>query len=227
MGRNKNYYIVLDVETCNTIEQPLPYDIGWVVCDRYGNIYERHSYIISEIFFGMHDVMKSAYYAEKIPQYFQDLANGNRTVKSMYEIRRIMKDEIKRYKIKAVGGYNMAFDYRSLNNCIRYVSKSFLRWWFPFGTQFFDIWAMACSTILNRNTYRKFCDENGFVSEKGNYQSSAEVAYRYIKRNLDFTEAHTGLEDVLIETEILKECFRQHKKMVRDMGLQPWRWIQK
>ena len=37
----KKYFIVLDSETCNTIEQPIPYDIGWVVCDRDGNIYER------------------------------------------------------------------------------------------------------------------------------------------------------------------------------------------
>lgn len=44
-------------------------------------------------------------------------------------------------------------------------------------------------------------------------QVKAEVIYKYISGNYDFVESHTGLEDVLIEKEILAYCFRKHKPM--------------
>jgi hypothetical protein len=44
-------------------------------------------------------------------------------------------------------------------------------------------------------------------------QVKAETIYRYISGNYDFKESHTGLEDVMIEKDILTYCFRKHKKM--------------
>ena len=44
---------------------------------------------------------------------------------------------------------------------------------------------------------------------------TTEVLYRYITGDLQFEESHTGLEDVMIEKDILAYCFRQHKKMNR------------
>ena len=34
----KEYFMVLDTETANSVEQPLPYDIGYAICDRQGNV---------------------------------------------------------------------------------------------------------------------------------------------------------------------------------------------
>ena len=39
IDKRKKYYLVLDVETANTLEQPLVYDIGYSVVDKKGNIY--------------------------------------------------------------------------------------------------------------------------------------------------------------------------------------------
>ena len=223
----KNYYLVLDTETCNTIEQPLPYDIGWVVCDRKGNIYERRSFVITETFCDMQNTMQSAYYAEKIPQYWEDIKSGNRILTGMWNIRKAMMTDIKNYKIKEVGAYNMAFDKRALNNLVRYISKSWMRWWFPFGIKFFCIWNMACDVILNRTTYIKFAVENGFVSDSDNILTNAECAYRYIIDSLDFVEKHTGVEDVEIEVAIMAECFRQHKKLDKAINPACWRKVQR
>jgi hypothetical protein len=44
-------------------------------------------------------------------------------------------------------------------------------------------------------------------------RKTAEILYRYISGNIDFDESHTGLEDVLIEVQILAYCYRQHKAM--------------
>lgn len=223
----KEKFLVIDTETCNTIEEPLPYDIGWVICDRDGNIYEERSFVVRETFLGMADVMKSAYYAEKIPQYWKDLKTGKRTMAGMWEIRKTMKTDIRNYHVKKVGAYNMAFDKRALNNLIRYISKSWMRWWFPYGIEFFCIWNMACSTILNRKTYIDFAIKNGLVSEYNNIQTSAESAYKYITKLVDFKENHTGLEDVKIEVEIMAKCYRQHKKMEKSINPACWRRVQK
>lgn len=227
MGRQKEMYLVLDTETCNTIEQPLPYDIGWAVCDRYGNIIAERSFIVAEIFLDMKDVMSSAYYAEKIPHYWEDIKNGSRTIKRMWDIRKIMKADIETFKIHKICAYNMGFDKKALNNLIRYVSKSFCRWWFPFGIEFVCIWHCACQVLLNRKTYIEFAEKNGLISEKNNILTSAESAYKYITKNLDFAESHTGLEDVKIEIEIMKECFRQHKKMNKGIYSACWQLVQR
>ena len=42
---------------------------------------------------------------------------------------------------------------------------------------------------------------------------TAEIIYRYLTNDLEFEESHTGLEDTLIEKDILAFCIRQHKKM--------------
>jgi len=220
-------FLILDTETANTVEQPIPYDIGWAVCDKYGNIYAERSYVVKEIFFGMRDLMQSAYYAEKIPQYEEDIRSGSRVVASMWDIRRQMKEDIRDYKIRKVGAYNMGFDKRALNNLLRYVSKSFMRWWFPFGVEFICIWHEACQVILNRKTYIDFALKNGLVSTSDNIQTSAEAAYRYITKDVDFKESHTGLEDVRIEVAIMAECYRQHTKMSKSINPACWRIVQR
>lgn len=219
-------YLVLDTETCNTIEQPIPYDIGWAICDKWGHVVVERSFVVAEIFLDMKDVMKSAYYADKIPMYWEDIKLGNRTIKRMWEIRKIMKDDIKNFHVRKICAYNMAFDKRALNNLIRYVSKSFLRWWFPFGVEFVCIWHCACQVLLNRKTYIEFAEKNGLISDCGNIKTSAECAYKYITNNIDFEESHTGLEDVKIEIEILRECFRQKKRMDKSINTSCWRMVQ-
>lgn len=223
----KEYFLVLDTETCNTVEEPIPYDIGWVICDRYGNIFEKHSFVVAEVFLDMKDVMKSAYYAEKIPKYWDELKAGKRKLDGMWNIRRLMKTEMKKYHIKKVGAYNMSFDRKALNNLMRYVSKSFMRFWFPFNTEFFCIWNMACNALLNRITYVKFALKNGLISPSDNLLTSAEATYKYITKNADFSEEHTGLEDVLIEVEIMAYCYRQHKKLETKINRLCWREPQK
>jgi hypothetical protein len=211
----KKYFIVLDTETANTIEQPIPYDIGWVVCDRDGNIYERRSFVVAEVFCDMKDVMQSAYYAEKIPQYWEDIKNGTRSIKPMWTIRKIFIEDLKTYNTNRVGAYNMGFDKRALNNLIRYTSKSWARWFFPYDIEYFCIWNFACSVLLNTKSYIKFALENNLISDADNVQTSAECAYKFITKNCEFKEEHKGLDDVLIEVAIFAWCMSQHKKMTK------------
>lgn len=227
MARRKEMYLVIDTETANSIEQPLPYDIGYAVCDRFGHIVLERSFVVAEIFLDHKKMMKSAYFAEKIPHYWEDIKNGTREIKSIFNIRKQIKEDMKKYRIKKVGAYNMAFDKRALNNVIRYCSKSLIRWFFPFGTEFFCIWSMACQVLLNSTSYIKFALQNGLESEAGNIQTSAEACYKFLTNSVDFTEEHTGLEDVRIEIDIMAKCFSTHKKMDKNINTSCWRLPQR
>ena len=221
--RKREKFLVIDTETCNSIEQPLVYDIGYAICDRFGDIVVERSFVVAETFIGLKDTMESAYYAEKIPQYWEDIKQGKRVVKSIFNIRKQIKEDMRAYKINKVLAYNINFDKRALNNTIRYCSKSLVRWFFPFGVEFQCIWNMACQVILSQSAYVKFALQNGLENEKGNLSTSAESCYKYIKNHLDFVESHTGLEDVKIEVEIFAHCLRMKKKLDRKANPSCWR----
>ena len=65
-------FIVIDTETANTLDDPFTYDIGFAVVDIEGNVYEKYSFVVADIFLDK-ELMKSAYFADKIPQYWEDI----------------------------------------------------------------------------------------------------------------------------------------------------------
>ena len=44
----KKKYLILDVETANSMDDPLVYDIGFAIADNTGKIYEAYSFVISD-----------------------------------------------------------------------------------------------------------------------------------------------------------------------------------
>ena len=171
----------------------------------------------SDIFLDEFKLMQSVYYADKIPNYIRDLANGKRKLKNTYEIRTILCDLIKKYNCKFVVAHNMRFDYRACNNLQRWTTKSKYRYFFPKGIEFWDTLKMAQDTIAKMPQYEEFCFENGFVTKhtKPRVKTTAEVLYRFITNNIDFEEKHTGLEDVEIEIEIFKFCMKLNLPTMR------------
>lgn len=222
MDKRINYLIGLDTETCNGIidgdkldlSQSLVYDLGWAVTDKKGRIYQTKSFVIYETFCGMSDVMASAYYAEKIPSYWEEIKEGKRKLVSFWTAWNEFKKDLKNWNVKTVFAHNASFDLRALNNTIRYLTKSKYRYFFPYGVEIWDTLKMS-KVIAQQKTYKRFCENNGYMTnhKKPRPRQTAEILYKYISRNYYFIESHTGLEDVLIETKILAHCFRQHKKM--------------
>jgi len=217
-----HYIMMLDTETCNTLVDEkgqldmtnvLVYDLGWKVIDKRGNVYEEKSYIAEEIFYGMSDVMQSAYYAKKIPMYLEQIAQGKRVVASFYQIRKDFVETMLRYNTKTVCAHNARFDYNALNTTQRYLTKSKYRYFFPFGTEVWDTLKMARDVVAKTPSYRAFCENNGYMTQNNQVRLTAEILYRFISGNDNFIESHTGLEDVEIERQILAYCFRKHKAM--------------
>lgn len=221
MDKRKNYYLIVDTETANTCDDnmndPLVYDIGGAVVDKKGNVYETFSFIIYDVFYTMQDLMKSAYYSDKIPMYQKQIDKGERKVVTYFTAKMYIKNICDKWNIKSIIAHNMYFDYKATNQTQRYLTKSKYRYFFPYGIELWDTQKMAHDTICKQKGYINWCKDNGFMTKhkKPRPQEKAEIIYRYITGNIDFIESHTGLEDVMIEKEIFAHCIRQHKKMRR------------
>ena len=222
MDKRHIYGIMLDTETANTQQEEngkldmrfvLPYDFGFAVIDSHGRVYEKFSFVNSDIYIYEKDLMRSAYYADKLPQYEKDIAEGRRIMANTYNIRRIILEKIKEYNCKFVCAHNARFDLNACNNIQRWTTKSKYRYFFPYDIEFWDTLKMARDVLAKRPTYRKFCEENGYLTKQNQCRYTAEVIYQYIMQDTDFSESHTGLEDVEIEVQILAYLVSRKKAM--------------
>jgi len=223
MKRKK--FLVLDVETANSTDDPFVYDIGGAVCDKYGNIYEEFSFIVSDIFDNEPKLMETAYYSEKLPLYYDGLKKGLFQKTTFYNVQQYIKKVIGRHNIFEVCAYNAHFDTLATNKTLRWLTKSKYRYFLPYGLQVNCIWHMACQVICTQKAYYNFCQKHGYVKEgSGRIMTDAETVYRYILFDQpDFKESHTGLDDVKIEVQILAHCFRQKKKMDKRINRLCWK----
>lgn len=219
IDKRRSYFLTIDTETANNMDNPFVFDIGGAIHDKQGNVMETFSFIVREVFYGMPDLMAECFYQSKLPMYRAQIEQGFRQVKSWYEIRTHVHKLCDKYSVKAIIAHNMRFDYRSTNTTQRYLTYSRYRYFFPKDIPLWDTLSMARDTIVKQKTYIRFCENNGYCTKNGKPRATAEILYRYITNNVDFTESHTGLEDVLIEKEIFVKCIRQHKKMKRS----PWK----
>ena len=202
---NTDRFIVIDTETTNSIDDPLCYDVGWAVVDISGNVYEHYSFVVADIFLDK-ELMSYAYFADKIPSYWEDIKKGTRELKTFFNIKKAFSDCVKRNKVKIILAHNARFDYRSLNLTLRFLTSSKQRFFFPFGIEIWDTLKMSRAVLKNNDDYSNFCWDNDYLTKRMVRRYTAEIIYRFLSGNNDFEESHTGLEDVLIEKEIFVYC---------------------
>lgn len=217
-------FLVVDVEGAGQIDKAKVYDVGGVITDRNGSVYDTFSFLVSDIFGedGETEDMQTAYYYHKKNLYFDKLNKGIIKRSTFANVKNFIHFIISKYEIKEFFAYNANYDRNALNNTDAVLKGYEYSRFLPKDVKVSCIWHMACQVICTQKSYSKFCLNNGYVSEKGNYRTSAEVVYSYITQS-NFEEEHTGLEDAKIETQILARCFRQHKKMKRYINRWCWR----
>lgn len=203
---NTTKFLMIDTETTNSIDDPICYDIGFAVIDAEGTIYETHSYVVADVFLD-DELMSSAFFADKVPQYWEDIKNGTRKLRRFKTIRSIVYDVCRQYDIKVAVAHNARFDNRSLNLTQRFLTSSKYRYFLPYGVEFWDTLKMA-RKIFQGEDYDTFCYENEYLTKRGCKRYTAEILYRFLTGDNNFIESHTGLEDVMIEKEIFVYCMK-------------------
>lgn len=219
-------FIVLDVEGGSACR---PYNVGFIIADRYGRIYKRYSFALPEcIWENVQFAVESGICLDMTKANIQEILTecGSKKLRRKYKMISIEKlyslliKLIKRFKISRLFAYNVTFDKNSL---LRLFGQEKFE---ALGLEYCDIITGILNTRLLTKEYCQFCIDNGFVTEKGNIQTKAEVVYKYLTNCLDFVEEHTGLSDVLIEYEILLTAFRSHG-VIDFAPCQAWRKLKK
>lgn len=199
-------YIVVDCETTNNLDYPLCYDVGFAVVDNMGTVYEVFSFVVKEIFLDK-ELMSFAYFSDKIPAYWQDIWAGLRRLVNFSEIVFTFRKMCAKYGVYKVVAHNARFDNRALNFTERYLTGSKYRYFFPYGVEIWDTLKMSREVLHDDIDYKNFCLVNGYLTAKRKQiQFTAEVLFRFLIQEINFSESHTGLEDVLIEKDILQYC---------------------
>lgn len=131
----------------------------------------------------------------------------------------------------ALWSYNADFDRRAFIDTAKlenmYIPEPILNKWNC-------IMILACNALLSDNgkkylnwiTEQEYCIKGRpkefrceYISEGRNARTKAETLYRYISGNIEFIEAHKGMQDTQIEGEILEWC--KKKKNWKDLDKTP------
>lgn len=198
--------MMLDTETTNDIDYPLCYDVGYQVFDDESGIVLAENSMVNADIFCDKELMESAFFADKIPQYWEEIKMGARELMSWYKIKSRIWEAYVNYQCSAVCAHNARFDYRALHTTQRYITTSKFRYVMPWGAVWLDTLKMARAVLGQDEIYRKFCEENNYLTATNQPKMTAEVLYRFITGKNDFDEKHTALEDARIEKLIYFYC---------------------
>ena len=200
--------MMIDTETTNDIDCPIVYDVGYQIFSLAEGVICERSFLNADVFCD-HELMQTAFFAEKIPQYWEDVKAHKRDLCSWYMIKQTIANDCKEYEVKIACAHNAAFDNRALNTTQRYQTTSKFRYFLPFGIKWWDTLKMSRKLLKDNADYGAFCYENEYLTARGCRRYTAEIIYKWLKGDNDFTESHTGLEDVKIEREIFEYCLTQ------------------
>jgi len=212
MITNDTVISMIDTETTNDIDCPIVYDVGYQIFSLEKGLICERSFVNLDVFNDA-DLMASAYFADKIPQYLEDMATGKRIGKTWAGIKFQFAQDCKKYNVEIVCAHNAMFDNRALNNTQRYETTSKYRYFLPYGLEWWDTLRMSREILKNDDDYGAFCYENDYLTTRGCRRYTAEIIYRYLTGLHDFEESHTGLEDVKIEREIFKFCISRNPEI--------------
>ena len=135
-----------------------------------------------------------------------------------------LTEDIQKFNIKTVYAYNAAFDTRTINNLAKEFDLAN-----PLRNLEIDcLWFWSAQTIFQQKNFKKWADKNFeyTMTDKGNYKTSAEIAYAYLTNEPHFEEVHRGLEDCLIEYKIFLACRKQKKLRVKGICSNAWLLVQ-
>lgn len=213
--------MVIDGETCETYRNEQGqldtssgqvYDLGGQILNvESGAILDKFDLVNEDVFFGMPEAMNEAYFADKIPQYLDEMRDATRKIVDTWGMWKTVAEMCEKYKVEAIVTHNAWFDVKTLNSTIRYQTKSKKRYFLPYGIPIMDTMRMAEKVICNTKEYIDFCMTNNYMTNHPTPRprKTTEILWRFLTGNNEFEEQHTGLEDVKIESEIFMECLRR------------------
>ena len=198
---------VIDTETATLWGEV--FDFGMVIVNSKGTEVARYDAIVQEVYDDVR-TMEKAFYFNKVDSFYEPNLRCKRMVKKSWRTICVEVSALcAKHRVSVVSAYNLAFDRR----VIAATNKKYNGFsMFAKGTKELCLWKFACTTELQSTEFEELAVKMGWVSEAGNLRTNAEVAYKFMTGQLDFSESHTALDDALIELELMKLLIATKKK---------------
>lgn len=130
-------------------------------------------------------------------EYFTSIPTAYRDNKQFYTE---IQEQINNHK--AIAAYNIAFDLRHLKkNGIKFKNQKPVCLWGSFVNAFVN------------HKFVKWSYDNEKLTDKGNIQTNAEVAYQYLANDLDYKHLHYADTDVISEAYIWERIKQRKQKL--------------
>ena len=228
--KTKKYLMFIDTETIGSLfvkESVLPFEIGMKIYDNENQkvVYEK-SYIVRK-FFNNKYIMLSTFSATKYPSYEDKINNDKRyKLMSVNEISNDLQRVIDRYNIDIMVAHNGNFDKQATERLFNEFGVEN-----PFEKlDLLD--TMEISKVITfSKDYVNYCLENQkrlnsqkescFITNSGRVRTTAQAIYCFISNNVNFEEAHTGLEDIDIEIKIYQESLDRLGNTIVSLNVAP------
>ena len=231
--KKEKYLMFIDTETIGCLyvkESVMPFEIGVKIYDNENKkVVKEKSYLIRK-FFNNKYIMFSTFSATKYGTYLERIDTDKRyKVMGVKDIATDIGKMISRYNIKIMVAHNGMFDKNAMDKLFN-----------EFGTDnpfkkidlldtmeiskvitFSKDYANYC--IANKNKLNSI-NESCFITNSNRVRITAQAIYCYITNNVDFEEAHTGLEDIDIEIKIFEESVNRLGNTLINLNVAPsWR----
>lgn len=238
LNDTKNRYLVLDTETIHSglvIDDNLQeikdiIEISWKVLDCDGVVLmgSRKGFIVKELWEDKDYLFSSNYKKQKgqiveienfatkkVDYWKQQIELGELKVMSWGAIMQQLSKDIKNYNITIFSAYNAIFDRQAIVDTSKLIPyRNFCKGLWELD--FLDIMSIV-EIFAKQKKYKKWADNHGAITDKGNYQCKAETIYRYLVNNneeiqtnvpdsYNWAESHIALEDIDCEAVILQSA---------------------
>lgn len=200
-------FAIIDTETLGGANDNFchAYHLGAVCINRKGELIDNFNAIILENL-----LMDSAYYGQYKKEYYRQLCKDENVIIAYTEKEALdyFQDWLDTNEITTICAYNSGFDF--VKTIVNQIINQY---------EFIDILYAFKDTIAQTKGYKKYCDDHEYLTARGTPRMTAEIAYRYVSGDDDFTEEHTALSDAEIESVILMAVWRTHRKFTRNQHL--------
>ncbi len=203
--------LLLDTEAKKLQEGSLVYDLGFIVCNKKGRIYEARSLLISDVL-EQKELFKSKYYNTKLVFYRKLYLNMTTEYMPLRRALRTLRESFEYWECSTLASYNLAFDLSALQFSASQLGGQADLQELLENSNFLDVWLLSLLSLCQQKNFYKFIITNNLLTEKGLPLTTAEVMQKYVTGNEDYQ--HTALSDCYSTLPIMVKALRQNKKIL-------------
>lgn len=193
------------------LEKPFVYDLSYTIARVEGSKYEPIK-IVGNVVRQVYDntmLFATAYYSNKKPLYTSALRRKVYSKRDYGRIVNSMANDIKKYNVSCVMGYNVKADQRAIAFTSEHLGvKNPLE-----NVEVIDLMPIVIKSICDTVEYKKFAKANNLITKNGFYKFGVEAVAKYVYNKPNFVEKHMGMSDNEHELHLLNTSLSKGGKI--------------